>query len=83
MSGIAGVVVLLLVAILCVLPALVACNRRHWNMTPILILNLFLGWVVIFSTALTIVGWVVLLAWSFSSHVRPKPIPRGAQHSMF
>ncbi len=42
------------------LPSVVAVNRRHKNRTPIILLNLFLGWFV--------VGWVVALIWAFTAN---------------
>ena len=42
------------------LPTLVAVNRRHRNAMAIAMLNLFLGW--------SVVGWVVSLVWSCTSH---------------
>jgi len=39
-------------------PSFVASARNHQNMTPILILNLFLGW--------TFLGWVAALVWAFT-----------------
>lgn len=44
-------------------PSYVAYSRDHRNATPIIILNIFLGW--------TFVGWVVALVWSFSDNVPP------------
>lgn len=41
------------------LPSVVAYARDHTNSDSILIVNLFLGW--------TFLGWVVALAWAFSS----------------
>jgi hypothetical protein len=40
-------------------PCIVAWARAHKNLAPILITNVFLGW--------TIFGWVIALAWSFTS----------------
>ncbi|MBI4531453.1 MAG: superinfection immunity protein [Candidatus Latescibacteria bacterium] len=38
------------------IPAFVANERKHHNTTPILLLNLFLGW--------TFLGWVGALIWA-------------------
>lgn len=43
------------------LPTLLAFVREHRNLTPILIINLTLGFLFL--------GWVVAIAWAFSSHV--------------
>jgi len=40
-------------------PAMLAFDRRHENKVPLLVINLFLGW--------TLLGWVICLAWAFSS----------------
>ncbi|MFI5222685.1 MAG: superinfection immunity protein [Nitrospirales bacterium] len=39
------------------LPTIVAYQRKHHQLTPILILNLFFGW--------TMLGWVGALIWSY------------------
>ena len=38
------------------IPALIANHRKHPQMVPILLLDIFLGW--------TLVGWVAALVWS-------------------
>ncbi len=40
------------------LPTIVAGFRKHHNMGPLVVVNVFLGW--------TLVGWVVALAMAFS-----------------
>lgn len=45
-------------------PSVIALMRRHANMAPILIVNIFLGW--------TFIGWIVALAWAFSSQEAPR-----------
>lgn len=62
LETIAGCVFLLGALLLYATPSIVAFTREHMNFIPILILNLFFGW--------TVLGWVVCLAWSFSSDVR-------------
>ena len=39
------------------LPTIVAVVRKHRQVVPILILNIFLWW--------TFIGWAVALAWAF------------------
>ena len=41
------------------IPTGVAFYRKHEQLVPIFIVNLFLGW--------SLVGWVICLAWSFQS----------------
>jgi uncharacterized membrane protein YqaE (UPF0057 family) len=55
-QGLIGVIVL---AVLYFIPGLIAGFRGHPNATPVLILNLFLGW--------TVLGWIVALIWSFTA----------------
>jgi hypothetical protein len=50
------------------LPTFVGFFRKHPNMTPILIVNIFLGW--------TLVGYVVALAWAFTAQEEPKTYRR-------
>jgi len=38
------------------LPWFIAMLRKHPQVAPIFIINLFLGW--------TLIGWVIVLAWS-------------------
>lgn len=40
-------------------PSLIAIARSHRQTSPILIVNIFLGW--------TLIGWVLTLAWAFSA----------------
>jgi hypothetical protein len=42
------------------LPTIAAESRKHKNAESILIVNLFLGW--------TFLGWVIALAWAFTSN---------------
>ena len=50
------------------LPWLVALGRKHAETVPIFILNFFLGW--------SLIGWVVALAWAFTSNVKPPKIKK-------
>ena len=61
-NGDAGIGIFLLMIALAIglliyfLPAYVAFKRRHNNRTPILLVNLFLGWMFL--------GWVAALVWA-------------------
>lgn len=57
---------LLTVGVVYFVPLLVAVCRHHHQVWPIAIVNALLGW--------TFVGWVVALAWAFST-VKPRPVP--------
>jgi hypothetical protein len=60
--GSAMVAVFLSAAILIyMLPTLIAYNRGHRNAVPILVINLFTGFIML--------PWVGCLAWALSSHV--------------
>jgi hypothetical protein len=43
------------------LPTLIAVKRTHHNRTPIMLVNIFLGW--------SAIGWIVTLIWSLTSPV--------------
>jgi hypothetical protein len=67
-----GLVTTFLLGVVCFLfyflPTFVGFFRKHPNMTPILIVNIFLGW--------TLVGYVVALAWAFTAQEEPKTYRR-------
>ncbi len=44
------------------IPAIVAANRKHQQLAPLFIINLFFGW--------TVLGWVLCFAWAFAA--KPK-----------
>ena len=46
------------------MPTIIALARRHRQVDPISILNIFFGW--------TIIGWVICLALAMSTDVYPK-----------
>jgi hypothetical protein len=48
-----------------ILPAFIAERRKHQHKTPILILNLFLGW--------TLIGWVAALVWAAMPVIPQQP----------
>jgi hypothetical protein len=50
---------LLLLGVAYFIPTIVAFRRQHQNATPIMVLNLFLGW--------TVIGWVAALVWSLTN----------------
>ena len=54
----------ILMLLLYFLPTIVANKRKHSNCTPILLLNLFLGWTLVF--------WVIALVWATSDNVKHK-----------
>lgn len=45
-------------------PAIVGAYRKHNQILPILLLNIFLGW--------TLLGWVVALVWALNDDVTQK-----------
>lgn len=56
---------LLILALMYFIPSIVAFRRQHQNATPIMVLNLFLGW--------TILGWVASLIWALTTPVTKVP----------
>jgi hypothetical protein len=52
--------------ILYFLPSFIALIRKHKNFIPIFVLNLFLGWSIIF--------WILALIWSFTYDQQEKII---------
>ena len=58
-----GAIILMLIAFSYFLPAFVAIGRGHKEFLGISIINIFLGW--------TLLGWVIALAWAFTSNTRP------------
>ena len=59
MDGTVLSLIFLVIFVLYFIPAIVALKRDHPSKGGIIVLNIFLGW--------TFIGWVVSLAWSFSS----------------
>ena len=60
MDAIIGIIVLGVVGYIYFVPTVIAYQRDHPNASPILIVNLFLGW--------TLIGWVVSLAWALTQN---------------
>ena len=52
---------LFIALVLYIMPTVIAYLRKHRNIWPIFILNLFLGW--------TFLGWLASLLWSLNSDV--------------
>lgn len=50
-----------------VLPTLIAAYRNHHSRTPIIWINVLLGW--------SVIGWIVALVWAFTA---PAPVPRAS-----
>lgn len=51
---------LVIVAVIHFIPSIVAYKRRHRNILPIIIINIFFGW--------TLIGWVIALVWSLTDN---------------
>lgn len=45
------------------IPMVIAIARRHRNVAPITIVNVFFGW--------SVLGWFIALIWAFTSDVYP------------
>jgi hypothetical protein len=44
------------------LPIIVGIYRKHSNLAPIVLVNLFLG--------VSVIGWIIALTWSFSDNTK-------------
>ncbi len=53
---------LIILALIYLIPTVVASQRHHNNSGAIGALNIFLGW--------TFLGWVIALVWAFSDNVK-------------
>lgn len=53
------------------LPSLIAWKRKHHQLVPIVLLNIFLGW--------SVLGWVISLVWAFMSPSAAATTPSGGQ----
>jgi hypothetical protein len=49
-------IILIILLVLYFVPSIVGYSRNHKQTTPILLLNIFLGW--------TALGWVAALVWA-------------------
>lgn len=61
--GLATLVGLLFGLTLLFLPTLIARSRKHPNILPIFLVNLFFGW--------TFIGWVISLVWACTRPATP------------
>ena len=66
---------LLLATLLCLyfLPSIIAANRKHHQVWPIVVINFFFGW--------TFIGWVIALAMAVS-HVANHDEQRGHRRNV-
>lgn len=55
-------VLLFIGAVVYLIPAIVASQRKHQNATPICLVNILLGW--------SVLGWIVALIWATTSNVK-------------
>lgn len=65
MDPIVALIVMVLMVMIYFLPVIIAMARKHRNLGPVLILNLFVGW--------TLIGWVVALVWACVNDVSDAP----------
>jgi hypothetical protein len=56
-----------ILAVLYVVPSIIAFRRRHHNMAAIFLLNALLGW--------TVLGWIAALIWSATAVQPYREIP--------
>ncbi|MDQ1713401.1 MAG: hypothetical protein QOE45_2851 [Frankiaceae bacterium] len=62
-SGIIGAVLVLVLLVLYFLPTVVAIGRKHHQIAPVVLVNLFLGW--------TFIGWIVAMVIAASAKRQP------------
>ena len=60
-----GLVILLFSFAFYFIPSVIASKRGHKSVISIFLTNLFFGW--------TIIGWIVCIVWSSSSHTHEQP----------
>lgn len=48
------------------IPTIIAVRRKKTNLAAIMVMNIFLGWILI--------GWVVALVWALSVDAQPQTI---------
>jgi hypothetical protein len=65
---VAGFALIVAGIVLYILPSLVASYRRCDKLSPVVVVNIFLGW--------TVIGWIVALAMAVSGPSRrPRKVP--------
>jgi hypothetical protein len=63
--------VLGVLTVLYFLPTIIAVKRQKANVTPIVLVDLLLGW--------TVIGWIVALIWALSTQVVDKEPATGSE----
>lgn len=61
-----GLILLIILALAYFTPSIVAGSRGHGNVTPIVLVNIFLGW--------TVLGWFAALVWSTTNNITARPV---------
>ena len=52
------------IAVLYMVPSIIAYNRNHNERNAIIVLNIFAGW--------TVVGWIIAIVWAVTSDIKKK-----------
>jgi hypothetical protein len=60
-----SVIVLLLIALIYMLPTLIAFGREHPRRHDIVVANILVGW--------TLIGWIVVFLWASLARVEDEP----------
>ena len=60
------VIFMLIYVVMYFVPTIVAALRKHHQLAPIAVVNLFLGW--------TVIGWIIAFIWSLTSQQPPQTI---------
>jgi Ca2+/Na+ antiporter len=79
MEGLLILAAVIVLVVICFLPAVVANRRRHNRRTPISVFNFLVIFSVIFShsggfTTMVLFGWLALLVWACSSDTEARSI---------
>jgi len=56
------ILIFLCVVVVYLFPSVLAQHRKHANLTPIVLVNIFFGW--------TIGGWFIALIWATTSNTK-------------
>lgn len=64
MSGIGGIIVIILLIAVDFVPFIIAVMRKHNDTLAVFVVNLPLGW--------TVIGWIAALIWSLTGNVKQR-----------
>jgi hypothetical protein len=62
LSILISILFILILITIYILPIIIAIIRKHNNLSPVILVNIFFGW--------SVIGWIVSLIWSTSDNVK-------------